>query len=42
MKYSPKMVDISKANMMAINERKDTYPNILAPGKSHFSKYSNK
>ena len=36
------VVEISKARMIAMSERKDTYPNILAPGKSNCSKYSNK
>ena len=34
--------DFPGARMIAISERKDTYPNILAPGKSNCSKYSNK
>ena len=42
MKNSPKMVEIKSAKIIAISERKDTYPNILAPGKLIFSKCSNK
>jgi len=41
-KYSPKMAEISKANITAISDRNDTYPMIRAPDTSHCSKCLNK